>query len=260
MLFFTALKFLTVFPAPSLKNEGPEQVGRSVAYFPLIGLIIGLLLAGLYIVMRNIFPNPLVSALLVACLALVTGAHHLDGLADTFDALVAGRTAEQRLSIMTDTRVGVFGITAIVLTLLIKYAALSGIASVSMLIMVPVVSRWTMAGAILIFPSAKNVGMGFAVKSGAGWVGFAAATAVAILVMVLFGGWIAGPVMAMILFGLMCCFGLILRRLFGGLTGDCYGAMVELGEAAALISIAVLFYLRASSAQVYLTTMPLINW
>ena len=158
MLFCIALKFLTILPTPSFKNEGPEQVGRSMGYFPVVGLIIGLLLAGLYCLMRGIFSVPLVSTILVTVLVLLTGAHHLDGLSDTFDALVAGRTTEQRLSIMADTRVGVFGILSIVLTLLIKYAALMGIASVSILIMVPVVSRWTMAGAILIFPAARKSG------------------------------------------------------------------------------------------------------
>ena len=260
MLFCIALKFLTILPAPSFKNEGPEQVGRSLGYFPAVGLIIGLLLAGLYCLMRGIFPIPLVSAILVAALALVTGAHHLDGLSDTFDGLVAGRTAEQRLSIMADTRVGVFGICAIVFTLLIKYAALTGIALVSTLIMVPVVSRWTMTGAILIFPAARKDGMGFATKNGAGWTGFAAATVTALLVMILFGGWIAGSTLMAILFGLMCCFGLLFRRLFGGLSGDCYGALVELGEVMALILISTLSFLRASDPQLYLMTAPVINW
>ncbi|MGA2368174.1 MAG: adenosylcobinamide-GDP ribazoletransferase [Dehalococcoidia bacterium] len=260
MLFYIALKFLTILPAPSSKNEGPEQVGRSLGFFPVVGLVIGLLLAGLYCLMRGIFPVPLVNAILITALVLVTGAHHLDGLSDTFDALVAGRTTEQRLSIMTDTRVGVFGISAIVLTLLIKYASLTGIASVPTLIMVPVVSRWTMAGAILIFPAARKVGMGFAAKSGASWTGFVVASVVALLVMTLFGGWIAGPILMAVLFSLMCCFGLLFRRLFGGLTGDCYGALVELGEVMALILISILSFLRTSNPQLYLITAPLIGW
>jgi adenosylcobinamide-GDP ribazoletransferase len=260
MLFCTALKFLTIFPAPSFKTEGPEQVGRSLGYFPVIGLIIGLFLAGLFWLIHGIFAAPLVSAILVTVLVLVTGAHHLDGLSDTFDALVAGRTTEQRLSIMADTRVGVFGISAIVLTLLIKYAALTGITAISTLIMIPVVSRWTMAGAILIFPSARKSGMGYAAKNGASWTGFAAATAVTLLVMVLFGGWIAGPMLMAILFGLMFCIGLIFRRLFGGLSGDCYGALVELGEVIALIVVSVLVALRASNPQFYSLITPVIGW
>jgi adenosylcobinamide-GDP ribazoletransferase len=260
MLFCIALKFLTILPAPSFKNEGPDQVGHSLGYFPVVGLIIGLLLAGLYCLMSDVFPVPLVNAILVTGLVLVTGAHHLDGLSDSFDALVAGHTAEQRLSIMADTRMGVFGISAIVLTLLIKYAALVGIAAVSTLIMVPVVSRWTMAGAILIFPAARKSGMGFAAKSGSSWTSFAAATVIALLVMILFGGWIAGSILMAVLFGLMCCFGLLFRRLFGGLTGDCYGALVELGEVMALILISVLSFLRTSNLQLYLITAPLIGW
>ncbi|MGA9047927.1 MAG: adenosylcobinamide-GDP ribazoletransferase [Dehalococcoidia bacterium] len=260
MLFCIALKFLTVFPAPSFKSEGPEQVGRSLGWFPVVGLVIGLFLAGLYWLIRGIFPIPLISAILVAVLVLITGAHHLDGLSDTFDAMVAGRTTEQRLSIMADTKVGVFGIAAIVLALLIKYSALMGIASVSTLIIVPVVSRWIVAGAILVFPSARKEGMGFATRNGATWGGFAAASVISLLVMILFAGWIAGPAVMAGLFVLMCCFGLVLRRLFGGLTGDCYGAMVELGEMTALILISVLSFLRASNPQIYLMTTPMLVW
>jgi adenosylcobinamide-GDP ribazoletransferase len=260
MLFCIALKFLTIIPAPSFKKEGPEQVGRSLGYFPFVGLIVGLLLAGLYCLIRNIFPVQLVSAILVAALVLITGAHHLDGLSDTFDALVAGRTSEQRLSIMADTKVGVFGISAIVLTLLIKYAALTGIASMSTLIMVPVVSRWTMAGAILIFPAARKDGMGYAAKNGAGWAGFVAATITALLIMILFGGWIAGFILMAVLFALTCGLGLFFRRLFGGLSGDCYGALVELGEMMALILISALNVLRTSNPQLYLMTTPVLGW
>jgi adenosylcobinamide-GDP ribazoletransferase len=260
MLFFIALKFLTVLPAPSFKNEGPERVGRSLGWFPAVGLVIGLLLAGLYWLIRGIFPVPLISALLVTALVLITGAHHLDGLSDTFDAMVAGRTSEQRLSIMADTKVGVFGISAIVLTLLIKYSALIGIASVSTLIMVPVVSRWIVAGAILIFPSAREEGMGFSTRKGATWGGFATATVIALLVMILFSGWIAGPIIMAGLFALTCCFGLLLRSLFGGLTGDCYGALVELGEMMALVLISVLSFLRVSYPQLYLMTTPVLGW
>lgn len=235
MGFFTAIRFLTIIPAPSSKNEDPGMIGRSLPFFPVVGLIIGVILALLYFVLRMAFPMPVVSALLVACLAIITGAHHLDGLTDTCDGMVAGKTREQRLSIMSDTRTGAFGITGICLILLLKYAALSATTDLALLIIFPMASRWALTGAILIFPSAKKDGMGFYTRSSARWTGFIISTAIALLLSVILAGLIAGPLLMISLFALIWCLGYALSRLYGGLTGDCYGALVETGEVLALL-------------------------
>jgi adenosylcobinamide-GDP ribazoletransferase len=235
MGFFAALRFLTILPAPSSKGEVPGMIGRTIPYFPAVGLIIGIILTSLYYVLHLVFPLPVVGALLVAYLAIVTGGHHLDGLIDTCDALVAGRTREQRLNIMSDTRVGAFGITGVCILLLVKYAALSGTNSLAPLILFPVMSRWALTGIILIFPSARTQGMGADTKGSAGWAGFLWATIVCLIINVAFAGLIEGPTLMLVLFALIWCLGLFLSHLFGGLTGDCYGALVEAGEVLSLL-------------------------
>ncbi len=240
MSFFAAVRFLTIFPTPSLKKNVPLMIGRTIPFFPLVGLLIGIILAGLYFVLRIVLPLPVVSALLVACLAIITGAHHLDGLIDICDAMVAGKTREQRLDIMSDTRVGAFGITGVCLLLIIKYATVLSSTGLAPLVIFPVLSRWALVSAILIFPSARNEGMGFAAKSSAGWPGFISATAIALLISIIIMGLIEGPVLMISLFVLILCLGLCFSRLYGGLTGDCYGALVEIGEVLALLLIIVL--------------------
>jgi adenosylcobinamide-GDP ribazoletransferase len=240
MSFFAAIRFLTILPAPSSKGDLPGMIGRSIPYFPAVGLVIGIILAGLYHVLHLVFPLPVVGALLVACLTVITGAHHLDGLIDTCDALVAGRTREQRLNIMSDTRVGAFGITGVCILLLIKYAAISTVTSLAPLIIFPVMSRWALCGIILIFPSARNNGMGADTRSSASWAGFAWATIICLIISIVFAGLIEGPVLMLALFALAWCLGLFLNPLFGGLTGDCYGALVEAGEALSLLLLIAL--------------------
>lgn len=256
MGFLAALRFLTVFPVPKLKGEGLEQLGRSIAYFPLVGILLGAVLAGLSYILQLILPVPVVSILLVAALVIMTGAHHIDGLIDTCDAMVTGKTREQRLVIMSDTRVGAFGITGACLILIAKYAAITQAVGFTALLIMPMASRWALIGAILIFPSAKKSGMGFITRNGARWGGFVAATILSILLSVIFLGLLKGSVLMAGLFSLICCLGLLFTRLFGGLSGDNYGALIEIGEVLSLVLILVLNSSSLAIPNFYLFKLP----
>jgi adenosylcobinamide-GDP ribazoletransferase len=231
----TDMNTILILPAASAGDEETRLTGRSIIYFPLVGLVIGLLLALLYILFRAFLPSAVDSVLLLAALVVITGAHHIDGLMDTCDALVAGRTRVQRLEIMADTRVGAFGITAACLLLLTKYVCLSSALSLSALLTFPLLSRWAITGLVLLFPAAKESGSFTALKDGAGWNGFAGATAIALAACILLNGLLIGPLLMAGLFGLLYCLGLLFKRLFGGLTGDCCGAMIETGEVITLV-------------------------
>ena len=260
MSFLAVLKFLTIIPAPGYLEHGLSrptrvavsadtpipvdnsllQVGRSIAFFPVVGLIIGIFLTLLYYVLHLILPAPVVSAVILAALAIITGAHHLDGLIDTCDGMVTGRTREERLAIMSDTRVGAFGLTGAGIILLLKYAAISSSFTPAMLIAFPVISRWALTAAILIFPPAKTSGAGYAVKSGADWRGYILATLVALAVSILLNGLVMGTTLLACVLALIYLAGLIFTRLYGGLSGDCYGALVEIGEVFALLLFIIL--------------------
>jgi adenosylcobinamide-GDP ribazoletransferase len=229
------MKTVLILPEGSAGDEAMRLTGRSTVYFPLVGLVIGLLLALLYILFRALLPSQVIGVLLVAALAIITGAHHIDGLMDTCDALVAGKTRGQRLEIMADLRVGAFGITAACLLLLTKYVCLSAAISLSALLTFPLLSRWAITGLVLLFPAAKESGSFFTLKSSAGWRGFIGATIIALAAAVLLNGLIIGPLIMAGLFILLYCLGLLFRRFFGGLTGDCCGALIEMGEVIVLI-------------------------
>jgi len=229
------MKTVLIMPAESARDEEMRLTGRSIVYFPLVGLVIGLLLSLLYILFRTVLPSAVISVLLVVALAVITGAHHIDGLMDTCDALVAGKTRAQRLEIMADTRVGAFGITAGCLSLLTKYICLSALLSLYTLLTFPLLSRWAITGLVLLFPAAKDSGSFFSLKSGAGWSGFIGATVLALALTIVINGLLIGPLLMAGLFGLLYCLGLLFKRIFGGLTGDCCGALIESGEVIALI-------------------------
>ena len=237
MGFFTALRFLTVIPLPSRLQAGPEKVGRSLGYFPLVGLLLGLLIMGLDRGLELVLPTSVVSGLLVVVLVLATGAIHLDGFIDTCDGLVAGRTPQQRWEVMRDSRVGAFGVVGACCLLLLKYVSLAGLpesSRMAALVLMPVLGRWAVVCSISAFPYARPEGLGKAFKDGATWPGVALATIIAL----------AASVGFLQLKGLAIMFGvglvtltlsLILKRKFAGLTGDTYGAVIEVAEVTAVI-------------------------
>lgn len=216
-----------------------EVSGQSLAYFSLIGLALGSILLGIWYGLAFILPPPVVYALLIITLAILTGAHHLDGLIDTFDGVMAGKDRGERLQTMADTKVGAFGIAAIILLLLLKYVALSSAPVVESLLLMPTLSRWAMVCVIFAFPYAKNVGMGLVFKQRATWQRLTAATAIALVTAVVLLKWwglVLIAVLLLIVLGIASCF----RLRLGGLTGDNYGAINELAEVLVLLLLIIL--------------------
>src|SRR5690348_4138127 len=121
--FRAAMSFLTVLPVANADGSSGERLGR--AYFPAIGALVGLV-AALASVAAGAVTTPLLgAAVAVAMLCLLTGAIHLDGLADSADGLLASGDVERRLSVMRDPRLGTYGVTAIAVALLLEVAAIA---------------------------------------------------------------------------------------------------------------------------------------
>ncbi|OGN91871.1 MAG: cobalamin 5'-phosphate synthase, partial [Chloroflexi bacterium RBG_13_48_17] len=214
-----------------------KTYGQSLTYFPLIGLILGAILLGLYYGLSLILPPAVVTALLITALVILTGAHHVDGFIDTCDSVFTGKSKKERLAIMSDTRVGAFGIVGAVLLLLLKYVSLLSVSLLlPALLLMPTLSRWTMVAMMFTFPYARRSGMGLPFKLGATWQRLAVATVIALVVAVVLLRWWGLVLMAvlwLIAFGIAGFF----RSRLGGLTGDNYGAINEISEVLVLLLI-----------------------
>lgn len=175
MKFLAAFKFLTIIPLPAWHEPSTEDIGRSTLYFPLVGLIIGLILAGLNWLLNFILPMGIVIAFLIVSLVAVTGALHLDGFIDTCDGLAGHKPAEERWRVMRDSRVGAFGVIGAVLLLLVKYVSLTNVPRELLpitLVLMPVGSRWAMVFAIFAYPYARPEGLGMVFKQETKWQRF----------------------------------------------------------------------------------------
>ncbi len=238
-----ATRFLSVIPLPGLPqrfdttdNSSPLKLGS--AYFPLVGLLLALLLyllQKLYEWLR--LPTLTLAALLVVALVILTGGLHLDGLMDSCDGLLGGRTPERRLEIMRDSRVGSFGVLGGICVLLLKFALLADINSrqitLALFIVLPC-TRWAMTLALRLFPSARPTGLGATFRRSVTTPRLIFAGVVSLLIALLAGHLVGGLLWlaAMLIAALL---GLWITRLIGGLTGDSYGAIAEITEVVLLV-------------------------
>jgi len=238
--FLVAMQFLTVIPPVIKRLFTPQEMGRAVGYYSLVGLFIGVVLAGADRLFALFLPPLLNAALLLAAWVLSSGALHVDGFLDSLDGLLGGFTPESRLSILRDEHKGAFAVAGGILLFLIKFAALYSLAGwrTPALLLAPALGRWSMALAIVAFPYARQEGLGRVMKDNAGWIQAGLAT-----FFVLPAAWLAAG-----FHGLAACAVTVLVGLFvvwftlrriPGLTGDIYGALCELVEAAVLLVFCV---------------------
>jgi adenosylcobinamide-GDP ribazoletransferase len=123
-IFFTALMFFTRIPCPKWVDHSPDYLTKSSRYFPLVGIIVGVIGAAVYVGSSFILPHPIALLLSMISTILATGAFHEDGLGDMFDGFGGGWTKEKILLIMKDSRTGTYGIVGLIATLAVKFAAL----------------------------------------------------------------------------------------------------------------------------------------
>lgn len=235
-----ALAFLTRLP---LRRDAfsLDEVARSQAWFPAVGLLLGLALVGVDRLAMRGLPGVSVDVLLVVALVVMTGALHLDGLADTADGLLGGDTPDRRLEIMRDVHAGTYAIAAVVCVLALKWAGLSALppnVRVEALLAVPCLARLTMLVAFAAFPYARPEGVGAGFHARAWPVATVAGGGMATVVAVaLFGIGGLFVVAATVALALAC--GALATRTVGGMTGDLYGATLEVSEAGLFLFIAV---------------------
>ncbi len=228
------MQFLTRLPVPGVDDFSPLDLARSASWFPFVGLIVGAIVALVTFALDH-RSAPLAGILGVLAWVWLTGALHLDGLADLADALGAShRDRERFLAVLRDPHVGTFGVVSVVLVLMLKAAALAMLAT-NDLFALPLILAWARLGTLgwgrWLAPLKSGHGEQFAWQISIAWIAcwsllllaaslaFAPVLCAAPLVIVAWGAW--------------------LKARLGGMTGDCLGAGVEITETALLLLVAL---------------------
>jgi adenosylcobinamide-GDP ribazoletransferase len=240
-----ALQFLLVTPAFIRRPFTAEELGRAPGFYPLVGLLLGGLLVLADTLLGFLFPLQVRSALVIVLWLVLTGALHFDGLLDSCDGLLGGATPERRLEIMRDERTGAYGLAGGALILLILFSALNAVEGPRwmVLLLAPVLGRWAMTMAVVMFPYARAEGLGRDIKDNA----HTAQAVIATVTMLVIVDAVAvlrrefAPLVAVVAAAAVC--GLtawFVRRRIPGMTGDTYGAINMLVEASVLLTFAAM--------------------
>ncbi|MBE2237701.1 MAG: adenosylcobinamide-GDP ribazoletransferase [Caldilineaceae bacterium] len=236
--FWAAVGFLTTLPVPR-RDLPPDALHRAARWFPTIGLLLGVMLAGSAWALAWLFPPTVTAVLVVGLWAVLTGALHLDGVADCGDGLLPPLARTRRLEIMRDPRLGAFGVTTLVLILLLKTAALAALAALPLmksalapaLLLAPAWARWLILLAARL-PPARAEGMGASLGLALSNRQLALAALLPVALTAVMGVWHWPVILAM---GAALLAGLgvlhLAQQRLGGVTGDVFGAVVEVSEA-----------------------------
>ncbi|MFO7983643.1 MAG: adenosylcobinamide-GDP ribazoletransferase [Desulfuromonadales bacterium] len=242
--FRAAVAFLTIFPSARGFDMESERLGRSMGYFTAVGLAIGLGLVVIDWALAALIPRAVLDCLLILILIAVTGALHLDGIADLIDGLAGGKDREGVLAIMKDSRVGAIGVVGLVMVLLLKYLCLFNVPAdykSAALIMMPAAGRWMqvfLASFCSYVRSEGGTGGAFVDQVGERELMLGSVTLLlAAVVLFAFKG-----IALLLLLGVGA---IVLWRYFeqrlGGVTGDVLGAATEITEVLTLLLILALY-------------------
>jgi adenosylcobinamide-GDP ribazoletransferase len=243
-LFWCAVGFLTRLPTPALREFEPGWIGRSARWFSLVGQIVGVLAAAVFLAACQFWSGAAPAVLAVGAGVWITGAFHEDGLADTADGLGGGTTPEARLGIMKDSRIGTYGVLALILVIGLRIAALATMPGWRGAVALVAAHGFGRAAAVTAMAMQPYVGAAATAKAGASPQEPGKANA-------LFAGLVAlwpFTLMPLHAASLSICLAavaaavvaLFAQRLIGGRTGDTLGAVEQAAETAVLLGGAAL--------------------
>ncbi|CAI8987682.1 adenosylcobinamide-GDP ribazoletransferase [Pseudomonas sp. IT-P291] len=239
--FWIALQFLSSLPIRLHGMPEPRELGRSLLFYPLVGLLFGAILWAVNWLLLGT-PTLLHAALLLSVWVLLSGGLHLDGLADSADAWLGGfGDRERTLTIMKDPRSGPIAVVTLVLVLLLKFTALLALIGQPhslALIIVPLIGRSALLGLFLTTPYVRAGGLGQALADHLPRSAGRQVLAISALACVLIAGLSGVVAVVLAALGFVWLRQVMLRRL-GGTTGDTAGAMLELLEVAVLVGLAL---------------------
>ena len=234
--FLVALQFLTRIPVKFKEIPTEKQTANSLIYYPLVGFFIGVILYLVNLSLGSV-DEILRGAIVLTVWIIITGALHLDGLADSADALVGGfGDKEKTLAIMKDPYCGPVGVTTLVVILLLKFALITSLTSESviLLILAPLLARASIIWSFLTIPYMRQQGLGSAMANHFSYKAGVITLCVVAFFAFLITGWLA----VLIIFGMMVAYlGLrkVLLSRIDGMTGDTLGAQLEIAEILVLL-------------------------
>jgi len=230
---WAAFQFLTRLPVPS-SCYSPDVLARAGKFFPLVGLVIGLIGALLHKLLANALPPSINALVVLTYLVFITGGFHEDALADAADGFGGGWNRESVLEIMRDSRIGSYGGIAIALSLLWRYTLLTrlpGDRFTSYFVAAHVLCRWTALPLSYALPAARVNGAGVAMAQRTSAMGLAVGSIITVAVC---AGWLRSaawlPIFATLVIVVLS--GWYYWRRLRGVTGDCFGATNQLSEIA----------------------------
>lgn len=240
--YAAAMRFLTIFPLPGDPGEDARLLPDSLVFFPAVGLTLALPAAAVARLLTPLAPPVLLSAIMVLILAVFSGAMHLDGLSDTADGFFSCRKPDRILEIMRDSRVGVMGALALVMAVLLKFAALVSLTEgwlPAAVFLIPLAGRCAIVVNMSFMPYLRRKGLGSVFSRQSPAALSLSLVLPMIVCMCLLGRW-RGWLTAMLVLSAPVIFGLYARRKIGGATGDILGATCEISEVTAAIMLAIM--------------------
>jgi adenosylcobinamide-GDP ribazoletransferase len=244
-VLLSAISFLSIVPTGQANSFSAERLARSAAYFPLVGLMIGATGVGLALILDGLLSSQAANALIVLFLVVVSGGLHLDGLADTVDGFLGGHTRARRLEIMRQGASGPFGVAAVTLALLLKYAllnVLTGDPRLIAILLVPALARWPMSALAWALAPARSSGLGRIFAGGTRGSDALIATCFT-LGLILTVSVLVSPLYlltAVLLLFIVAVSARQSRKRIGGITGDILGATVEISEVLLFLAFALM--------------------
>ena len=234
----SAIGFLTIIP---VKSHNITE--RTLFWFPLVGLSLGVILVILNSAFIKFFPSNLNIIILLTIYIMLTGALHLDGFADTVDAIAGGNGNKNRiLEIMSDSHIGSIGVVALICLLGLKYVSLINLTGTTfnkVLLIMPLMGRWSMVFSMLLSKPAKTEGLGKYFISNVSILSVILSTLItAIFLFLLLGQkcvYILGAVIIVVLL-----INLFFNKILGGITGDILGAVCEISELTTLLVLQII--------------------
>jgi len=223
-----AVSFLTILPVPRSIHTDREALKRAMGWYPLVGLVVGLIAAVAFKMLAGLpaLPRAVIAALIPI---LLTRALHLDGFADVCDGLGVTGPVARRLDVMRDPRLGAFGVAGVAFNLLWRIAVLASPIrfAATALVAAPVLGRWAMVLALRRLPYERTGQFGAAAIRPGGWAVSGATAALLLPFLKAPGPFLAAALATLLVQWWWLRFS---RRAFGGLTGDTLGALNELTE------------------------------